>query len=945
MSSPRVRAAMSPTRTPMYSADSSMACRHSEMQPYPIIAQQGDFTQQQQSQQQPMSVDDHWAQSYPMMMQSSTPQLAAAATANFPNGVGRHRWQNSGAAVPSSPGIFTPRQNLRPTLAVPPTTPPRQCNGYAEAPQQHQEAAAPLASPSLMKPQQLMRNGPGPLVPPSLLSPRQSQAGHMSPAPGPCLSPGRADMAFEPRTCAAMAPSSPLAAPGSQMRWRSPGPGPLYDQGFSPRGLSPQPQSHFEVPSFGRRLAPDMALGLQQVRHSQSPLAQRSEDSLALQLKALQEAKSQAAQQIAASEQTIAQRQDQLRRETYSALYASGLGEALKRWPSPGPEDQNQRSQAGLMRNSRPSSPSPFEGFAEAQLRQTRLFGLGMERSATPQGFGAPAAEQPPEHHSYESIHISSAGGDVHERQYGTLGASDSDNHASHHNTQGGMMGPGASDAGSSYNMQLDHQKAGPAGHGLYADDQELPGESSSIPRQAHQAETADEQRRREAAEEESAAKMIQSRWRAKKDSSPPPSPKPATFPTEPVASVSEPVVEPLHQPAPQERVTPTRSRGEDAMDTARRQMEARASNEFQTKGPVPESVVAQPVDNGDDVPRQVSPNRSRPGLGRSPSPASRSGRRGSLPPSAVLPPQVMQEELSRCTEALGVCARGITTKGLRELRAMTKPPAPVLKILEALALLLGIKDTKLPSLRKLLADNLPSRLAGFDPSSITTVQGTKLRPLLDSSDVRQGVIFKTCAPAMGLASWCENVSTYLAKTHPSWGAGSNQRQDWLDYTTPGGSTRDSADRQPSQLQQPAPVDSRNGRSSLIVEPDLSRLSYNEQQSVRNLKVTKPEVGSVVFHGVTDCADLDIESIVVLKRGYVLVYPDPRNKPPVGQGLNKRATVTMYQCFPPGERVNDEYAVEDYKEKIKKMTEENSACKFLDYDCQTGVWKFEVERF
>ena len=36
---------------------------------------------------------------------------------------------------------------------------------------------------------------------------------------------------------------------------------------------------------------------------------------------------------------------------------------------------------------------------------------------------------------------------------------------------------------------------------------------------------------------------------------------------------------------------------------------------------------------------------------------------------------------------------------------------------------------------------------------------------------------------------------------------------------------------------------------------------------------------------------------------------------------------------------------EDYKEKIRLMTEENRTCKFLDYDCQRGIWQFEVNRF
>ncbi|CAE8643678.1 unnamed protein product [Polarella glacialis] len=50
------------------------------------------------------------------------------------------------------------------------------------------------------------------------------------------------------------------------------------------------------------------------------------------------------------------------------------------------------------------------------------------------------------------------------------------------------------------------------------------------------------------------------------------------------------------------------------------------------------------------------------------------------------------------------------------------------------------------------------------------------------------------------------------------------------------------------------------------------------------------------------------------------------------------------RCFPPGEAVIDEDNM-DYKNKIQKMTEENSACTFLDYNCQTGIWKFEVDHF
>ncbi|CAJ1413599.1 unnamed protein product [Effrenium voratum] len=67
--------------------------------------------------------------------------------------------------------------------------------------------------------------------------------------------------------------------------------------------------------------SPRQSLGLSP-RPLRSP--EKSEESLAQQLKALQEAKSSARAQLAQSEQAIAARQEQLRRETWKALKVSG---------------------------------------------------------------------------------------------------------------------------------------------------------------------------------------------------------------------------------------------------------------------------------------------------------------------------------------------------------------------------------------------------------------------------------------------------------------------------------------------------------------------------------------------------------------------------------------------------------------------------------------------
>merc|ERR1719498_163320 len=99
-------------------------------------------------------------------------------------------------------------------------------------------------------------------------------------------------------------------------------------------------------------------------------------------------------------------------------------------------------------------------------------------------------------------------------------------------------------------------------------------------------------------------------------------------------------------------------------------------------------------------------------------------------------------------------------------------------------------------------------------------------------------------------------------------------------------------------------------------------MSQEELRCVENPTVSRPDVGSIRFHGITDCTNLNFERIVRLERGEVLVYPDIEMKPKVGVDLNKPATVTMFQCWPPkGQKLADPEAQERYKKKIKDMTE------------------------
>uniref|UniRef100_A0A0G4GH69 Peptidase S59 domain-containing protein n=1 Tax=Chromera velia CCMP2878 TaxID=1169474 RepID=A0A0G4GH69_9ALVE len=96
-----------------------------------------------------------------------------------------------------------------------------------------------------------------------------------------------------------------------------------------------------------------------------------------------------------------------------------------------------------------------------------------------------------------------------------------------------------------------------------------------------------------------------------------------------------------------------------------------------------------------------------------------------------------------------------------------------------------------------------------------------------------------------------------------------------------------------------------------------------------------------------DCRGFDPRDVVRLEVGEVLVYPDAASKPPVGQGLNRSAEITLFQCWPPSaEIMSDTKALKKYKKKIQTMTEKKKGvAEFMDYNPVKGVWKFRVHHF
>ncbi|GAB4825977.1 hypothetical protein Ancab_008846 [Ancistrocladus abbreviatus] len=142
--------------------------------------------------------------------------------------------------------------------------------------------------------------------------------------------------------------------------------------------------------------------------------------------------------------------------------------------------------------------------------------------------------------------------------------------------------------------------------------------------------------------------------------------------------------------------------------------------------------------------------------------------------------------------------------------------------------------------------------------------------------------------------------------------------------------------------------------SDYYTEPRIQELAAKERaepgfcRRVKNFIVGRHGYGSIKFLGETDVRRLDLESLIQFNNREVIVYMDDSKKPPIGQGLNKPAEVTLLniKCYDKktGRQYTEGPKIEKYKEMLKKKAEDQGA-EFLSYDPVNGEWKFRVNHF
>ena len=95
---------------------------------------------------------------------------------------------------------------------------------------------------------------------------------------------------------------------------------------------------------------------------------------------------------------------------------------------------------------------------------------------------------------------------------------------------------------------------------------------------------------------------------------------------------------------------------------------------------------------------------------------------------------------------------------------------------------------------------------------------------------------------------------------------------------------------------------------------------------------------------------LNLDEIVFFRHKEVIVYPDDQNKPNLGDGLNKKAQITLDKVWPTDKadssiiKSSERLRAMNYEDKLVRASTRLGA-RFIEYRPETGSWVFRVDHF
>uniref|UniRef100_A0A336KXZ5 Nuclear pore complex protein Nup98-Nup96 n=1 Tax=Culicoides sonorensis TaxID=179676 RepID=A0A336KXZ5_CULSO len=175
-----------------------------------------------------------------------------------------------------------------------------------------------------------------------------------------------------------------------------------------------------------------------------------------------------------------------------------------------------------------------------------------------------------------------------------------------------------------------------------------------------------------------------------------------------------------------------------------------------------------------------------------------------------------------------------------------------------------------------------------------------------------------------------------------------------LGLQTPNQSLLESSRSPPQQDSPPHPTGIVLTRQGYYTIPSLDELMgiMDEQGRciVNNFTIGRRGYGNVYFNDTFDVSGLNLDEIVHFRHKEIIVYPDDENKPPVGQGLNRKAQVTLDQVWPQDktlhEPIKDPERLQamNFEGKLRRVCDKADT-RFLEYRPDTGSWVFKVDHF
>lgn len=143
-------------------------------------------------------------------------------------------------------------------------------------------------------------------------------------------------------------------------------------------------------------------------------------------------------------------------------------------------------------------------------------------------------------------------------------------------------------------------------------------------------------------------------------------------------------------------------------------------------------------------------------------------------------------------------------------------------------------------------------------------------------------------------------------------------------------------------------------RPEYYTKPTLDELiNYISEDGtcvVQGFTIGRIGYGNVRFTEAFDISNLNIDELVFFRDKEINIYPNESEKPDLGEGLNRKAQVTLDKVWPYNKKlkviVSDIPSLiqMDYAERLRKLCEKQGT-RFVEYRPETGSWVFKVEHF